>query len=74
MNINAGAIQKTDLADLPPGPWEYMTTAKLNDHHGMGHVYIVDATGKKLMSLWGTPDVKMALATLIIEARDRVGP
>lgn len=62
------------MSVLPPGPFEYMTTASLNDHHGMGHVYIVDATGKKVAVVWGKPDVKMAMAALIIEARDKVTP
>ena len=51
---------------LPPGPYEYITTADLNDHHGMGHVYLVDTTGKKIASIWGKPDQKLALVDMII--------
>lgn len=57
--------------DLPPGPWHYETTAAPGDHHGYGHVYIVDANGRKIMACWGPPKTKMATAALIIEARDR---
>ncbi len=57
------------IEKLPPGPYQYETTAPVGEHHGKGHVYIVDATGKKLCSVWGAPDVKMAIADLIITAR-----
>ncbi len=56
---------------LPPGPFEYETTAPLDDHHGKGHVYIVDANGRKIASIWGKPDEKLALKDLILEARER---
>lgn len=60
------------MADhLPPGPWEYETTAPFDGHHGKGHVYIVDANGRKIASCWGKPDEKLALKDLIIEARGR---
>lgn len=68
-------MAKDDLANittfLPAGPYSYQTTAREGDHHGKGHVYIVDATGKRLASLWGPPDVKMGLAELIINAREK---
>jgi hypothetical protein len=53
---------------LPQGPYEYMTTAALDDHHGYGHVYIIDASGRKIASIWGKPDEKMALVKMIVEA------
>ena len=66
------AADAASLEHLPPGPFEYETTAPMERHHGMGHVYIVDATGKKVAVVWGKPDVKMALVKLIVEARDKV--
>ncbi len=57
------------MSKLPPGPYEYETTADLNGHHGLGHVYIVDANGRKIASIWGKPDEKMALVEMIQAAR-----
>ena len=54
--------------ETPPGPYAYLTTARAGDHHGNGHVYIIDANGKKIASIWGTAAMKMGLAQLIIEA------
>ena len=56
-------------AHLPPGPYQYMVTAKPGDHDGNGHVYIIDANGRKIANIWGKPDEKMALAQLIIDAK-----
>ena len=63
--------QLGDPKNLPPGPFEYETTAIpiASKHHGMGHVYIVDANGRKIASLWGKPDEKLALKDLILKAR-----
>lgn len=58
----------TDTA-LPPGPWHYETTAPLGEHDGKGHVYLADATGRKIASLWGPPETKIATANLMIAAR-----
>ena len=58
------------VGNLPKGPFEYMTTAPLDGHHGMGHVYVVDADGRKIASLWGKPDEKLALLDLILKARE----
>ena len=55
---------------LPAGPWSYLTTAPLGEHEGNGHVYIVDASGRKIASLWGPPGTKMATAELILRARE----
>lgn len=57
---------------LPPGPYQFLTTARDGDHLGVGHVYVTDATGRKIASCWGSPDEKLALADLIIKARDKV--
>src|SRR3546814_10444253 len=53
---------------LPPGPYCYQTTALPGEHDGKGHVYLVDAAGKKIASIWGNADVKMALVGLFIDA------
>jgi hypothetical protein len=53
---------------LPPRPYSYSTTALPGQHEGAGHVYIIDATGRKIVSVWGRPDEKIALAELIVEA------
>ena len=55
---------------LPPGPFSYETVGPINRPDGYGHVYILDADGRKIASLWGKPAEKMALADLIIAARD----
>lgn len=52
--------------DLPPGPYQFETTAAPGKHHGMGHVYIIDANGRRIASIWGKPGEKVALADLII--------
>lgn len=56
---------------LPPGPFALLVTARPVQHQGAGHVYIVDASGRKIASVWGTPDEKMALADMIITAREK---
>lgn len=55
---------------LPPRPWSYIITAPIGKHEGSGHVYIADATGRKIMNMWGTPDEKIALANLVITASE----
>ncbi len=57
---------------LPPGPYEYATTAPLDGHHGIGHVYLLDANGRKIAALWGKPGEKMALVELMTAMRDLV--
>lgn len=64
--------QQGDQKNLPPGPFGYVTTADLNDHHGMGHLYIVDANDRKIASCWGKPDEKLAMKDLILAAREKV--
>lgn len=57
---------------LPPGPFGFETTARPDEHIGTGHVYIIDATGRKIATVWGSKENKIALAEMIIEARDRI--
>ena len=56
---------------LAPGPWDYETTALEGDHHGRGHVYVVDADGRKIGVCWGPADTKLATVKLIIDAREK---
>lgn len=52
-------------------PLDYMITARPGEHEGSGHVYIVDANGKKLASLWGPKETKIAMAQLILDAANK---
>jgi hypothetical protein len=53
---------------LPPLPWTYMVTARPGEHEGSGHVYIVDANGRKIANLWGNRDEKLATLAIIMDA------
>ena len=55
---------------LPPGPYQFMTTAALDQPLGNGHVYLIDRDGRKIAALWGEADEKMALAEFIIKASE----
>ncbi len=57
------------IKSLPPGPWHYETTAPPDKHDGNGHVYVVDANGRKIAAVWGPPETKIATATMMIKAR-----
>lgn len=63
---------EADSSALPPGPFLYQTTALPDKHDGAGHVYIVDATGRKVASIWGPKESKIALAEMIVEARSKL--
>lgn len=56
---------------LPPLPWSYETNTREGQHEGAGFVYILDANGRKIASLWAKPDEKMGMAELICDASDR---
>jgi hypothetical protein len=55
---------------LPPLPWSYETNAPVNVHEGKGFVYLLDANGRKIGTVWGNPDEKMATVKLIMDASD----
>lgn len=59
---------------LPPGPWGTWVTARLAEHEGAGHIYITDATGRKIASIWGPKDQKVAIANFIVEAFNTIYP
>lgn len=55
---------------LPPLPWSYETNALVGRHEGSGFVYLLDANGRKIGTVWGNPDEKLAIAKLVIDASD----
>lgn len=55
-------------ADLPPLPFSYLTNSGGNGNPGF--VYILDANGRKIASIWGKPSEKIAVAELICDASD----
>lgn len=57
---------------LPPLPWSYETNARTGAHEGNGFVYLLDATGKKIGTVWGTPDQKLAVVEAICDASDQL--
>lgn len=56
--------------NLPPAPFSYQTNAMVGKHEGNGFVYLLDANGRKIGTLWGTPAEKVALAELICDASE----
>lgn len=59
------------MTTLPPGPFEVLVTSRPDEILGTGHVYVTDAKGRKIASLWGSPAEKMAMAELVIKAREK---
>ncbi len=55
---------------LPPLPWSYETNAPVGQHEGKGFVYLLDANGRKIGTVWGNPDEKLAVVKLIMDASD----
>jgi len=60
-----------DRSKLPPLPWSYQTNALVGGHEGKGFVYLLDAGGRKIGTVWGSPDEKMATVELIMDAAER---
>jgi hypothetical protein len=56
--------------NLPPLPWSYQIVSAYGSGN-VGFIYIVDANGRKIASLWGKPQEKEAMAELICDASDR---
>jgi hypothetical protein len=53
--------------NLPPLPWFYTTNAPEGHHEGKGFVYLHDADGRKIGTVWGKPDEKMATIQLVMD-------
>ncbi|MBX3579972.1 MAG: hypothetical protein KF723_22440 [Rhizobiaceae bacterium] len=64
--------ERGDHSKLPPGPWSWEDNAPADRPLGSGFVYILDANGRKIGTVWGRPEEKIAVADLIVEARDQV--
>ena len=60
------------MKDLPPGPYTIETVSAKGKPEGSGHVYVLDATGRKIASMWCKTAEKMALANMICDARDKI--
>jgi len=58
---------------LPPLPWSYLTNAREGQHEGTGFVFLLDANGRKIGTVWGRPDEKLAVVELICDAADAAG-
>ncbi len=56
---------------LPPLPWSYQTSAAAGTHEGNGFVYLLDANGRRIATLWGKPAEKLAVAELVCDASDK---
>lgn len=59
-------------AGTKPAPGPYDTVWITANASGGGHVYITDATGRKIAVVWGHMPEKMATATLLVEAANAV--
>lgn len=55
---------KNQISPTPFNVVESMTKTA----NGCGHIYLVDANGRKIAALWGTLDEKVANASLFIAA------
>ena len=59
---------------LPPKPFSWITTARPGEHDGTGYVYVLDSRCRKIASLWGNRNEKVAMAEMIVAARAQVKP
>jgi hypothetical protein len=59
-------------AGLPPRPWFYTTSAPADQHEGKGTIYLNDAKGRKIGTVWGGPDQKLASIQFITDLSDGV--
>lgn len=59
------------MSDLPPLPWSWEDNGFVDRPLGHGFVYILDANGRKIGTIWGKPHEKVAVANLIIQAAMR---
>jgi hypothetical protein len=57
---------------LPPGPWTWTDNGPIDRPLGTGFVYLHDATGRRIGTVWGTPAEKVAIANMICETREQV--
>lgn len=50
-----------------PRPWQVMWSEKFSNN-GYGHIYLIDATGRKIAAIWGKHDEKADTAAFIVRA------
>jgi hypothetical protein len=67
---NLGTKIMITKTDLPPLPWSYSTNAPIGTHDGKGFVYLLDANGRKIGTVWGRPQEKLAIAELICDVSE----
>lgn len=58
--------------DLPPLPWTWQDLGHADRPMGTGFVYLLDATGRKIGTLWGRPHEKVAIANMVVEASEKL--
>jgi hypothetical protein len=58
-----------DENHLPPLPWRYEARPP-GAGGGGGFVYLIDANGRKIASVWGRTEEKIAIARLIAGASE----
>lgn len=54
------------MADLPPLPWNWVSSDSPSGN-GAFHIYLVDATGRKIAAIWGKGNEKQSMAERIVE-------
>lgn len=57
----------TDDSGLPPLPWNWETSGSVSNN-GSYHLYLIDATGRKIAAIWGRNDEKILTANRILDA------
>jgi hypothetical protein len=55
------------MAEAAPRPWDWVFVST-DTASGGGHIYLVDANGRKIAAIWGKGGEKEATADLIITA------
>jgi hypothetical protein len=62
----------TDPSKAAPRPWDWQWVG--GTRNGLGHIYIVDANGRKIAAIWGKAGEKVHTADLIIDAVNGADP
>lgn len=62
-----GPMNAPRIPTFTPTPWDWEATVQFGDTFA-GHVYLVDAAGRKIGTLWGKGEEKIANAKLVSRA------
>jgi hypothetical protein len=54
------------MSEAAPRPWDWIFVSA--NASGGGHIYLVDANGRKIAAIWGKAEEKEATADLILKA------